>query len=240
MQTSKKRPTSTNLLGELTKIKTQQKYLEATQVVLKPMSQMSAELSDLNDLECLKIEQDLNFTALEEQLKQDAMHLQNLVRNVRCEMLTDNGFCTFNTKQYRERIETIDQLQRELEAKNLRQLNCLKTEFRQIESDLEPLMSNLDLLQRTPTIKKQITAINMRRTQSAPIDKSDCDDVRRFDRFLKEHNGHTGGWIDEEHLLFIKMKNKHSNSIEQICAAFKAFLIGKHSKNEITHNEYVV
>lgn len=73
----------------------------------------------------------------------------------------------------------------------------------------------------------------MRRAQSAPIDKSDCDDVRRFDRYLKEHSGHTGGWIEEEHLLFIKMKNKHSNNIEQICAAFEAFLIGKNRLKNI-------
>lgn len=229
MQKTEKRPSATYLFNELTKLKTQQKYLDATQMTLKPIGHMPSELNELNDLECLKIELDLNFVTLEEKLKYDAFRMQELVKNVRCEMLSDDGLCKFNTKQFRERIESIDQLQRELESKNAHQMKTLKMECRHIEDELQPLMNNLDLLQKMPTMKNKINAMSMRRAQSAPIDKSDCDDIRCFDRFLKEHNGHTGGWMDEEHLLFIKMKNKHNNNIEQICAAFKAFLIGKNS-----------
>lgn len=227
MQKSERKMSATNLLGELIKFKTQQKYLEATQVALKPTSQSPVELNELNDLECLKIEQDLNTAALVDALKYDSFRLRDLVREFRSEMLNDESLCKFNTKQYRERIEVIDHLQRELENKNVEQLKQLKLEYCSIESDLIPLMNNLDLLQKTSTIKNKITAINVRRAQSAPIDRSDCDDVRRFDRFLKEHDGHTGGWIQEEHLLFVKLKNKHGNDFEQMCLGFKAFLIGK-------------
>lgn len=224
-----KKPSSTHLLNELNKLKTQQKYMEATQMILKPVSHMPSELNELNELECLKIEQDLNLVTLEDRLKYDAFRLRDLICDIHCEMLNANGLCKFNAKQYRERIQAIDQHQREFEIKNLKQLNCLKLEYSSIENELQPLMTNLDLLQRMPTtIKNKANVINvLRRAQSAPIDKSDCDDVRRFDRYLKEHGGHTGGWIDEEHLFFIKMKNKYNGSIEQICGAFKAFLIGK-------------
>lgn len=229
MQRSDKKPSATHLLGELTKLKTQQKYLEATQVSLKPVSHTPSEASELNGLECLKIEQDLNTASLTDKLKHDAFHLRDLVNDFRCEMLNVESLCKFNTKQYRERIEIIDQQQRELDAKNVNQLKQLKMEYCKIESELLPLMSNLDLLERMPTIKNKISALNMRRVQSAPIDKTDSDDVRRFDRFLKEHNGHTGGWIQEEHLLFVKLKNKHNNNIEEIFTAFKAFLVGKNN-----------
>lgn len=226
-----KKPSSTHLLNELNKLRTQQKYLEATQTVLKPVSHTPSELNDLNELECLKIEQDLNLVALEDRLKHDAFRLRDMIRDVQCEMLNDRGLCKFNAKQYRERVQAIDQYQRELEMKNVKQLNCLKLEYCSIENELQPLMSNLDLLQRTPSkIKSKLNAMTAvrRRAQSAPIDKNDCDDVRRFDRFLKkDNNGHTGGWIDEEHLFFIKMKNKYCGNIEQICAAFQTFLIGK-------------
>lgn len=227
MHRSAKKPSATHLLSELNKLRTQQKYLEATQMTLKPVSQTPSELNDLNELECLKIEQELNLATLEERLKHDTFRLHDLIRNVHCEMLNDNGLCRFNAKQYRERIQAIDQQQRELEVKNSKQLTGLKVEYSSIETELGPLMANLDLLQRTPTIKNKINAISvLRRAQSAPIDKSDCDDVRRFDRYVKEHNGHTGGWIDEEHLFFIKMKNKYNGNIAQIFAAFKTFLIG--------------
>ena len=226
MQRTDKKPSATHLLGELTKLKTQQKYLEATQITLKPVSQTASEASELNDLECLKIEQDLNTVALTDKLKHDAFRLNDMVNDFRNEMLNVTSLCKFNTKQYRERIEIIDQQQRELDAKNVDQLKQLKMDYCNIESELLPLMCNLDLLEKRPTIKNKISALNMRRVQSAPIDKTDSDDIRRFDRFVKEH-GHTGGWIQEEHLLFVKLKNKHNDSIEQICAAFQAFLVGK-------------
>lgn len=227
MQRSDKKPSATFVLNELTKLKTQQKYLEATQATLKPVSHSPAELNELNNLECLKIEQDLNTLALVETLKNDAFGMQDLVKNFRCEMLSQDGLCKFNTKQYRERIEIIDQQQRELDAKNVEQLKRLKLEYCNIENELLTLMNNLDLLQKPSSMKIRMHMMNMRRVQSAPIDKSDWDDVRRFDRFLKEHGGHTGGWIEEEHLLFIKSKNKYNNNIEHIVAAFKAFLVGK-------------
>lgn len=228
MHKSEKRPSATFILQELTKLKTQQKYLEATQMTLKPISHIPSELNELNDLECLKIEQDLNLTTMVDKLKHDAFQLTDMITTLRTEMLTDDGLCKFNTKQYRERVEIIDQKQRELETKNIQQQKHLKLEYDKIENELQPLMYNLDLLQKSSTLKtNKINALSMRRVQSAPIDKSDCDDVRRFDRYVQEYNGHTGGWMDEEHLLFIKMKNKHNNNMEQICLAFKAFLIGK-------------
>lgn len=163
MQKSEKKPSATYLLNELTKLKTQLKYLEATQMTLKPVSHLPSELNELNELECLKIEQDLNLVTLEDKLKHDAFRLHDLVKDVRCKMLSVDGLCKFNTKQYRERIEVIDQLQRELESKNAQQLNTLKSEYCKIEDELLPLMNNLDLMQKTPTIKNRINAISMRR-----------------------------------------------------------------------------
>lgn len=227
MQRCDKKPTATHLLSELTKLKMQQKYLEATQVTLKPISHTPSEASELNDLDCLKIEQDLNIAALTDKLKYDAFHLREMVKEVHNEMLNESSFCKFNTKQYRERIEMIDQQQRELDAKNLEQLKQLKLEYCNIECELLPLMNNLDFLQTMPTIKNRINAVSMLRVHSAPIDKSDSHDVRQFDRYSKENGGHTGGWIQEEHLLFVKLKNKHNNNIEQIREAFQAFLVGK-------------
>ncbi|XP_031627124.1 coiled-coil domain-containing protein 112 [Contarinia nasturtii] len=239
MQRCDKKPTATHLLGELTKLKTQQKYLEATQATLKPISHTPSEASELNDLECLKIEQDLNASSLTDKMKHDTFRLKDSVRNFRNEMLNVDSLCKFNTKQYREKIEVIDQRQRELDANNREQLKKLKIEYCNIESELTALMKNLDLLAKMPTIKNKVNAtMNMRRVQSAPIDRSDLDDVQRFDRYLKEHNGHTGGWIQEEHLLFVKLKNKHNNNIEHICTAFHAFLVDK-SEDEIrAHNDW--
>lgn len=231
MQKLEKKISATALLSELTKLKSQQKYLEATQMILKPVSQTATEAAELDTLDCMKIESELNVAAFTEKLKYDAVHIRNLIANFRDEMLNKDSLCKFNTKQYRERIEDIDQRLRGLEMKNQQQLKQLKLEYCHVECEILPLINGLDLLQRSPmniTIgRKMNSAMNMRRAVSAPIDKTDSEDIRRFDRFVKEHNGHTGGWIDEEHALYVKMKNKYKNNVAQISDAFRVFFVGK-------------
>lgn len=232
MQKTEKKISATNLLSELTKLKSQQKYLEATQMVLKPVSKTVAEIAELDALDYMKIEHDLNVATFTDKLKFDAKHIRNLIDEFQNEMLNKESLCKFNTKQYRDRIETIDHCIRNLEAKNQQQLKQLKLDYCNIESDVVPLMNGLDLLQKSPmgnAIVRKLNAqstMNMRRAISAPIDKDDSDDIRRFDRFLKEHHGHSGGWNNEEHLLFVKMKNKYKDNIEQICNAFRVYYVG--------------
>lgn len=233
MHKSEKKVSATNLLSELKKLKSQQKYLEATQVILKPVSQTAAEAAELETLDYMKIEHELNVAAFTDKLKYDAIHVRQLIEDFRVEMLNKDGLCKFNTKQYREKIENIDQRLRNLDVKMHQQLKQLKLEYCNIESDVLPLMHNLDLIQNSSAninLARKLSAQSaLRRAVSAPIEKNDSDDVRRFDRFLKEHNGHTGGWIDEEHLLYVKMKNKYMDNLEQICNAFRVYFVGMFS-----------
>lgn len=232
MQKTEKKVSATKLLSEIKKLKSQQKYLEATQTVLKPVTGTANEMAELDTLDCMKIEQDLNVDAFTEKLKYDAFHIRDLITAFQSEMMNKDGLQKFNTKQYRERIEDIDQRLQNYTTRNQQQLKQLKLEYCAIESELLPLMNNLDLLQKSTTISafgRKLNAqssMSMRRAVSAPIDRTDSDDIRRFDRYLKEHNGHNGGWIDEEHLLFVKMKNKYKDDVEQIFNAFRVFYVG--------------
>lgn len=239
MQKSVKKVSATNLLSELTKLKSQQKYLEATQVILKPVSQTATEAAELDTLDFMKIEHELNVAAFTDKHKYDAINVRDLMENFRREMLNKDGLCNFNTKQYRERIEDIDQRLRNVAAKNQQQLKQLKLEYCNIESDILPLMHNLDLIQNSSVNenlgRKFSVQSTLRRAISVPIEKNDSDDVRRFDRFLKEHNGHTGGWIDEEHLLYVKMKNKFKENLVQICNAFRIYFVGMFSMLNVSY-----
>lgn len=233
MQNTNKKLSATNFLSELTKLKTQQKYLEATQIVLKPQNCSPTESTELNELEHQKLEQEMSWASFAQKVKSDTLHIRDLLREFRIEMMNKDGLCKFSTKQYRERIQLIDQQLRDAETKNIELLRQLKLEYCSIESELLPVMSKLDLLQ-TPQTPSAIgrkasayaTKMNVRRAVSAPIEKSDSDDVKKFDKYLRENCGHTGGWIDEEHVLFLKLKNKYRTNIEQICNAFKLFYVG--------------
>lgn len=237
MQKVAKKLSATNFLCELTKLKTQQKYLEATQIPLKSHNCSPTESIELNELETMKTEQEMNWTTFVQKLKYDTSHAKDLLNEFHNEMMNKESLCKFSTKQYRERIQLIDQQLRDVETKNMQRLKQLKLEYCNIESELLPIMNKLDLMQtlQTPSaIGRRASAyaakMNVqRRTMSAPIEKNGSDDVRKFDKYLLEHNGHTGGWIDEEHHLFVKLKNKYRTNIEQICSAFKVFYVGKYT-----------
>jgi hypothetical protein len=38
-------------------------------------------------------------------------------------------------------------------------------------------------------------------------------EVSAFQRFLQDSGGHTGGWDEEDHLLFLHLRNKHKGKI---------------------------
>lgn len=233
MQKSEKKVSATNLLNELAKLRTQQKYLETTQAQLKPISQTQSEYAELNDIECLKIEQNLNLVAFADKIKYDTLHIRDTIDAFRTEMLHETGLHQFHTKQYREQIELIDQQLRDMDTMNCEQVKRLKLEYCDIESELLPLMANLDFMEKliVPSAigRKASTdvALSMRRVHSAPIDRTDLDDIRQFDRFVVEHHGHSGGWNSEEHALFVKMRNKCKTNIEEMCLGLAVFYIGK-------------
>lgn len=235
MQKPEKKMSALNFLTELGKLKTHQKYLESTQAQLKPISQSQSECADLNDIECMKIEQALNITAFADKIKYDALHVRNVINEFRNEMLHASGLYKFNTKQYREQIVAIDQQLRDMDKTNCEQVRRLKLEYCNIESELIPIMANLDFMEKStvPAARSRRTsanvALNMRRVHSAPIDRTDSDDVRQFDRYVLQHNGHMGGWNNEEHALFIKMRNKLKGNIEEICSGLKVFYVGKNT-----------
>lgn len=235
MQKPEKKMSALSLLTELGKLKTHQKYLESTQAQLKPISQSQSECADLNDIECMKINQDLNNIAFADKIKYDSLHIRNVINEFRNEMLHTSGLHKFNTKQYREQIVAIDQQLRDMDKTNCEQVKRLKLEYCNIESELLPIMANLDFMEKPilPAAKSRKTsanvALNMRRVHSAPIDRTDSDDVRQFDRYVLQHNGHMGGWNSEEHALFIKMRNKFKTNIGEICSGLKVFYVGKNS-----------
>lgn len=237
MQKTDKKPSATSLVAELTKLRAQQKYLETTQATLKPHSQSPHEYADLNELECLQIEQDLNLATFTDKLKHDSLHIRDTITAFRTEMLHPSALSKFHTKQYREQIELIDQRLQTLAAASCEQVRRLKLEYSGIESDLVPLMVNLDVMEKStgPAAMGRRPsagiALQMGRVHSAPIDRTDLDDVRRFDRFVVEHGGHTAGWSSEEHAAFVKMRNKYKTNVDEVCAGLKVFYIGEDRSN---------
>lgn len=231
---SKKRPTATGILCEFLKLKSQQKYLEAAQLpVFDTKGKYNAGIATtldctatLTEIRDLKSELDTQLPVFKLNCRNDLESVLSRLSSFKSTMLNPTGMHRFNTKEYREEVVAIDQAFRELSVMNVSKLTQLKKEFCAAESNLLLAGAQAELLHEGHKVRPIMAFSTMRRITASPIDKSDSEDVRQFDDFVRAHKGHTGGWIEEQHNLFVKLKSKYKENMEQIVAGMQAVISG--------------
>lgn len=228
---SKAKLTTAAIVSELVKLKSQQKYLELSQL---PIHLNELSLEDITTL--------TEINNLQEQLKNRLptfkLNLTNELETVSSTITSFKGIITnpdnilqYHTKEYRDRIIVIDQTFRKCLQNNIEQLKKLKEEFCDLETTILP--ENY-LLNETIKICPSLTSLTSK-GHLKPIDKDDNVDIKKFDDFLVANNGHTGGWNDEEHFLFLKLKTKYKENIDQITMSIKHITGGMLKQNKILH-----
>lgn len=226
MEAKKKTPT----LNEFNKLKSQQKYLEATQKLLdfgKKCRDASSDQHLTIELNNIK-EQLLTETDRFKNLKYtDIEELVSILRHFKDTMLNKEGLQQFDTKQYRDQVIYIDQKFREMLHLNTVCLTDLKRQYADIEARLLPADVFLREIKMNSSAFVPIhhTSI-MRQVATKPADREDNADVKKFLDYLVANNGHCGGWMDEEHNLFLKLKKKYGDNSEQICMSFRHIVPG--------------
>lgn len=213
--------TSTSLLCELSRLKSQQNYLENTQpslILELPEDDAKFEKDILVEIERLQIELQENFKNLKINAKYDSGDIQESLTDFKNNMLTDQSLKTTNVIKYRETVIAIDRKisDRSIELKI--NLEKLKAEQKEIESSMLPCEI---ILQDIPKPNFKISQDVKKSFSNKSISETDCLEVKIFDKFLLGYGGHTGGWNDEEHCIFLKYKNKYKSNMDRIIACFK-------------------
>lgn len=236
-----KRPRTgaTAILSELIKLKSHQKYLDASQMTLNPHKfDSKEEMAQINDVENLKTELDINLLAFVRDMHNETVHVMAQLKEFQATMLKPASVQQYNIKQYREQLFQLDRVMREADERNAMELKCLRHEYGGMEEELAALANENLLRQHRKSLHGKRNGVTMMRAAvSAPIDRNDNDDIKQFDRFVNERGGHTGGWSDEEHHLFIKLRTKYKSNIERICmevqtvlaGVYECFLTSRHS-----------
>lgn len=231
-----------NLLRQLIKFKSQQKYLEATQKSLQPILNSVDESNELNDIERMKIDAESNWSAYKQKLLFNVGIVTDMIDDFKTNMMNELGPIKYTVKEYRERIEAIDRKLCEKQSLAIDELKRLHVEYCDINETITnlsishsfPLNSSMSATQsanytRNMTASRPInSSSNMRRTMSAPIERDEMNDIRQFDTFLREHKGHCGGWLDEEHRVYIKIKAKYKRNLDKVCSELKSCQIGNY------------
>lgn len=231
MNLNKTKPivSSTGFLCEIAKLKSQQKYLEATQSPLEFKGLSDKEKFIVSEAIDVKSQLDTTFMTYKDQRKIDLSELANCIKDFKDRMMTIDGIHKFNTKEYRDQIIYIDQTFRQMLTDNITELNKLKTEFTAIQDSLSPSTAAMlhDCQKMVPSSMYYATSMAiMKHAAAKPIQKCDNDDCKNFFDFLRIHHGHSGSWLDEEHYLFVKIKNKYRDNLDRIILAVRDVLSG--------------
>lgn len=222
-----KRPTPTAINLELQKLKSQQKFLEAAQKTLDfqrkyPNDDIAAALVT----EANNIRDDLQekLSVYAQQSHADLLELQSLLREFKGTMLGPQALEKFDNKQYRDQILLIDRRFRDMNMANETELTTLRVQYAAIESTMPAADVFLQEYHSTRwTSRRQHHQSPVRK---GPVSRADNADVQRFLDYLAQHNGHSGGWSDEEHNLFVKLKRKYRDNMERITDSFRSIVVG--------------
>lgn len=223
---------ATAILSEIIKLKSQQKYLDASQATLNPHKYNAKdEMAQINDAENLKTELDINLSTFVRDIHSETIHTMTQLKEFKDIMLKPVSEQQYNIKQYRDKLFQLDRMMREADERNAMELKRLRIEYSKMEEELIILAKENLLRQHRKSLNgKQNGVTMMRMAVSAPIDRNDNDDIKQFDRFVNEHGGHTGDWGDEEHHLFIKLRTKYKSNIERICMELQMVLTGVYER----------
>lgn len=226
METKKKTPT----LNEFNKLKSHQKYLEATQKLLdfgKKCRDASSDQYLTTELNNIKDQLTTETDRYKNQKFTDVEELVSVMRHFKDTMLNKEGLQQFDTKQYRDQVIYIDQKFREMLHLNTVCLTELKRHYAEIEARLLPADVFLrEIKMNNSAFASMHHTSIMRQVAAKPADRDDNADVKKFLDYLVANNGHSGGWLDEEHNLFLKLKRKYGDNSEQIFMSFRHIVPG--------------
>lgn len=226
---SHKKPTPTSILCELTRLKSQQNFLEKTQTVKIQNLDVDANYQE-HDEKCLLLEIEklhdsfkTEFPMTRIEAKNKITDLFENITNFETHMMSTDCLKNVHVITYREEVIKMNNTLSDYSKSTALQNELLKAIYKDIESALP---SAEILLKDIPkhTIKKHKT---IQEAIKNPISAFACAEVKEFDKYLLTCGGYTGSWKEEEHNIYIKFKNKFKSNIDRIIECVNLVLPGK-------------
>lgn len=137
----------------------------------------------------------------------------------------------YDIKTYRERALDVENSLTDLYNNNLFRLGQLKCDQMDILASL-PDSSEL-LKEESKYTAKRSTRPKKRSNRTEEADNIPTTQshyyraVKDFDNFLKANGGHTGGWNEEQHSVYVALHAKYKNNAIKVENALREILPGK-------------
>lgn len=165
MRNSEKKISAKSLLTELIKFRSHQRYLD------RDLSKIDL-LGHASSLNKLKMEQEINLPIYLKNTQDETQQLMHLVADFKERMINTASLFNYNTKKYREEIQTIDSQLKQIDSKNVYELKQSKLEYFQIEESVASLdLSRIICVRNrplTPLGSAKRDSASKRQVKSAP------------------------------------------------------------------------
>lgn len=240
----KKRLTSAGVICGLAKTRNQENYLYAVQSkafldidlnLIEKVDDTDLEKRFLAEIKLKLTEDPEQFVRHKQAVQQGIYSLREKIQRL---YLMSDRVQQYDLKTYRSSVLEIENLISDIHNNNQLRIAELKFNYMNIVAEL-PEPSDL-LKEETKFKPSRPAAINARMkkncVQDEPNSSKACDgggnykEVNDFDRFLLSHGGHSGGWIEEQHSIYMGLKAKYRNNRPRIVDAFKGILPGNIKK----------
>lgn len=233
----KKSLTSVGVICELAKTKSQENYLYGIQSKAILDLDLDLEHSIGDDSETEKrllaaieldlVEKPVQFNKAKLTARQSLEHLREKIERLRT--MADNVH-KYEVKKYRECVLDIENTITDLHNNNQLTMGQLKFEHMNIVADLpeavDLLREEAKFVQKRAPRQPPSMARQRKKPGQAGV-QCDYKEIKVFDQFLQSTGGHTGGWNDEQHSIYLGLKAKYKNNLNRIEECFKEILPGE-------------
>lgn len=237
----KKRLTPTGVICELAKTRSQEHYLYGVQskaildLDLTGDDDADTEKRLLAAIELQLVEGPEQFHGDKQSVQQGVAHLNEKIR--RLQMMADD-VQKYDIKTYRSCVLDVENTITDLHNNNQLRLSRLKCLHMDISAELPApsalLREETKYVQRRRPPQPSTHAAARTRRMAVVEETAWCDykEVKEFDRFLRNRGGHTGGWNDEQHSIYLGLRARYRNNMDRIEEAFREILPGKAGQGE--------
>ncbi|XP_044734827.1 coiled-coil domain-containing protein 112-like [Chrysoperla carnea] len=149
--------------------------------------------------------------------------------------ITDkNKLKEFDLSYFKNSIAFIEKNISVLRSQINSELERLKFDENDINTDLNKILSKNDLFETTDDVKKDSIA----KKHLSKSTKSSSKEISKFLDFVHEKGGHEGGWGVDDHGIFLKYYRQHEKDIVTLIKVLSNFLPEKTDESIIEHVEW--
>ncbi|XP_039276010.1 coiled-coil domain-containing protein 112 [Nilaparvata lugens] len=190
------------------KLKSQQEMLERMQDKLVS-SLKKFTVHERNEILCEMRVTELAATKVIEAFQDELITIFDLMRDVSHEVKDDEKLKSHSITYFRQKLTALETKIYKLKEECTRELNKLEDEEGALTVETEFMETRMENWGKTNKLREVRRAQSASKINCSCTTDQLCPEIRNFSQFVQRYGGHNGGWKEEDHLMYLKFRQKH-------------------------------